>query len=40
MEEENIIQGAKIARTNDFTNRILINESELLKNFTFIKEIF
>jgi hypothetical protein len=27
-------------RTKDLTNRISINESELLKNFTFIKEIF
>jgi hypothetical protein len=29
-----------VLRTNDLTNRISINESELLKNFTFIKEIF
>ena len=29
-----------VLRTEDLTNRISINESELLKNFTFIKEIF
>ena len=29
-----------ILRTKDLTNRISINESELLKNFTFIEEIF
>ena len=29
-----------VLRTQDLTNRISINESELLKNFTFIKEIF
>jgi hypothetical protein len=29
-----------VLRTIDLTNRISINESELLKNFTFIKEIF
>ena len=29
-----------ILRTEDLTNRIAINESELLKNFTFLKEIF
>jgi hypothetical protein len=29
-----------VLRTKDLTNRISINESELLKNFTFIKEIF
>lgn len=27
-----------VLRTKDLTNRISINESELLKNFTFIKE--
>lgn len=26
--------------TEDLTNRISINESELIKNFTYIKEIF
>ncbi|MCM3727859.1 hypothetical protein M3226_19575 [Neobacillus cucumis] len=29
-----------VLRTEDLTNRISINESELLKNFTLIKEIF
>ncbi|MFJ7730069.1 hypothetical protein ACIQXV_28790 [Neobacillus sp. NPDC097160] len=29
-----------VLRTEDLTTRILINESELLNNFTFIKEIF
>jgi len=29
-----------VLRTEDLTNRISINESELLKNFTFLKEIF
>ena len=29
-----------VLRTKDLTNRISINESELIKNFTFIKEIF
>jgi hypothetical protein len=29
-----------VLRTKDLTNRISINESELLKNFTLIKEIF
>jgi hypothetical protein len=29
-----------VLRTIDLRNRISINESELLKNFTFIKEIF
>jgi hypothetical protein len=29
-----------VLRTQDLTNRISINESELLKNFTFIKEIY
>ncbi|CRK84874.1 hypothetical protein [Neobacillus massiliamazoniensis] len=29
-----------VLRTKDLTNRISINESELLKNFTFLKEIF
>jgi hypothetical protein len=29
-----------VLRTQDLTDRISINESELLKNFTFIKEIF
>ncbi|MEH7356443.1 hypothetical protein V7150_23305 [Neobacillus drentensis] len=29
-----------VLRTKDLTNSISINESELLKNFTFIKEIF
>jgi len=29
-----------VLRTEDLTNRIAINESELLKNFTFLKEIF
>lgn len=29
-----------VLRTKDLANRISINESELLKNFTFIKEIF
>ncbi|WML53376.1 hypothetical protein RCG17_01320 [Neobacillus sp. PS3-12] len=29
-----------VLRTKDLTNRISINENELLKNFTFIKEIF
>ena len=29
-----------VLRTQDLTSRISINESELLKNFTFIKEIF
>ena len=29
-----------VLRTQDLTNRISINESELRKNFTFIKEIF
>ncbi|MBS4214648.1 MULTISPECIES: hypothetical protein [Neobacillus] len=29
-----------VFRTKDLANRISINESELLKNFIFIKEIF
>ncbi len=29
-----------VLRTSDLKNRILINEKELLKNFTYIKEIF
>lgn len=29
-----------VLRTKDLSNRISINESELLKNFTFIKEFF
>jgi hypothetical protein len=29
-----------VLRTTDLTNRISINESELLKNFTYLKEIF
>jgi hypothetical protein len=29
-----------VLRTKDLENRISINESELLKNFTFIKEIY
>ncbi|QCJ42638.1 hypothetical protein FAY30_12370 [Bacillus sp. S3] len=29
-----------VLRTEDLTNRILINESEFLNNFTYIKEIF
>ena len=29
-----------VLRTKDLTNRIAINESDLVKNFTFIKEIF
>ncbi len=29
-----------VLRTKDLTNSISINENELLKNFTFIKEIF
>lgn len=29
-----------VLRTTDLTNRISINESELLKNFAFIKEIY
>ncbi|OLS33821.1 hypothetical protein [Bacillus sp. MRMR6] len=29
-----------VLRTIDLTNRISINEKELLSNFTFIKEIF
>ncbi|WP_342430996.1 hypothetical protein [Neobacillus sp. FSL H8-0543] len=29
-----------VLRTNDLKNRILINEKELLKNFSYIKEIF
>ncbi|MBM6617870.1 hypothetical protein [Bacillus suaedaesalsae] len=29
-----------VFRTTDLTNRIAINESELNKNFTFIKEIY
>ena len=29
-----------VLRTQDLTDRISINEGELLKNFTFIKEIF
>ncbi|MBI0579988.1 hypothetical protein IEC97_21745 [Neobacillus cucumis] len=29
-----------VLRTRDLTNRISINESELIKNFIFIKEIF
>ncbi|WP_040203348.1 hypothetical protein [Neobacillus jeddahensis] len=29
-----------VLRTEDLTNRIAINENELLKNFTLIKEIF
>ena len=29
-----------VLRTEDLMNRISINESELLKNFTLIKEIF
>jgi hypothetical protein len=29
-----------VLRTTDLTNRILINESELLKNFVFVKDIF
>ena len=29
-----------VLRTKDLTNSLSINESELLKNFTFIKEIF
>ncbi|MFK9092587.1 hypothetical protein [Bacillus salipaludis] len=29
-----------VLRTKDLTTRILINEGELLNNFTFIKEIF
>jgi hypothetical protein len=29
-----------VLRTDDLKNRILINEKELLKNFTYIKEIF
>jgi hypothetical protein len=29
-----------VFRTDDLANRISINESELLKNFIFIKEIY
>ncbi|MEW9053097.1 MAG: hypothetical protein AB2392_18200 [Neobacillus sp.] len=29
-----------VLRTKDLTNRISINERELLKNFIFIKEIY
>jgi hypothetical protein len=29
-----------VLRTKDLTNRISITERELLKNFTFIKEVF
>ncbi|MEC1721632.1 hypothetical protein P9265_06365 [Schinkia azotoformans] len=29
-----------VLRTKELTNTIIINESELLKNFTFIREIF
>jgi hypothetical protein len=29
-----------VLRTEDLTNRISINESEILKYFTFIKEVF
>ena len=29
-----------VFRTEDLTNRILINESELLSHFIFVKEIF
>jgi hypothetical protein len=29
-----------VFRTTDLTERISINESNLLKNFTFLKEIF
>lgn len=29
-----------VLRTKDLTNRVSIDESELLKNFTFIKEVF
>ncbi|MED4205431.1 hypothetical protein [Neobacillus mesonae] len=29
-----------VLRTEDLTHRISINESELLKNFIFLKEIF
>ncbi|WP_458413080.1 hypothetical protein ACNQFZ_20155 [Schinkia sp. CFF1] len=29
-----------VLRTKELTNTIIINESELLKNFTYIKEIF
>ncbi len=29
-----------VLRTKDLTNRISIDENELLKNFNFIKEIF
>lgn len=29
-----------VLRTKDLQNSLTINESELLKNFTFIKEIF
>ena len=29
-----------VLRTKNLENRISINESELLKNFTFIKEIY
>ncbi len=29
-----------VLRTEDLANRIAVNESELVKNFTFIKEIF
>ncbi|ETI69396.1 hypothetical protein BAVI_07426 [Neobacillus vireti LMG 21834] len=29
-----------VLRTEDLTNRLSLNESELLKNFIFVKEIF
>ncbi|MCM3569295.1 hypothetical protein [Neobacillus mesonae] len=29
-----------VLRTEDLTNRISLNESELLHNFAFVKEIF
>jgi len=29
-----------VLRTEDLTNRISINENEILKYFTFIKEVF
>ena len=29
-----------VLRTEDLTNRLLINESELVNHFTFLKEIF
>lgn len=29
-----------VLRTEDLANRISVNESELVKNFTFMKEIF